>query len=132
MGWDHLRVHEADPVTWTPTERVDAVICNHSLTSIDQWQAMLDHVRTWLRPGGLLAVADFGVSTREMDASLEDHAPLTRRFWTAWLARDGINLDPRMLPALRSGFTQQLLIQDQAWVSWVPVKAPWFRFIGRR
>ncbi|MGF1595703.1 MAG: class I SAM-dependent methyltransferase [Acidimicrobiales bacterium] len=57
LAEDHgvtIELIEADATTWQPSEPVDLVLISYLQLPPEGRAAVLDHARTWLRPGGTL------------------------------------------------------------------------------
>jgi S-adenosylmethionine-diacylgycerolhomoserine-N-methlytransferase len=131
QGWRHLRTHHADATTWRPSAPVDAVICSFSLTMIPAWWRAVDHAVTMLRPGGFLAVVDFTVSGAHPEAGLAVRPAWMRMLWPTWFAHDGVRLSPDHLPYLRGRLQQDWLVEGLHRLPWMPLRVPWYGWIGR-
>jgi len=128
-----LHAIEADATTWQPEQPVDAVILSYALTMIPDWRAALANAVAMLKPGGALGVVDFHVSSSRAEAGCAQHGILTRTFWPAWFAHDGVHLDARHLPALRRLLPSHAAVEARAPVPYLPlVRVPYYRFIGRK
>ena len=132
LGWDHLRIHEADACTWRPEAPVDAVICSFSLTMIPDWFRAIDNAVAMLRPGGFLAVVDFQVSRARPEATRVRHPGWMRILWPAWFAHDGVHPNPDHLPYLSHKLTPEMVHEGYTRMPWMPIRTPYYRFIGRR
>ena len=77
-GWGHVELVHADAEQMSLGERFDGILCAYSLSMIPGWQAVLDRAREHLRPGGRLAIVDFG--------DFDGWGPLGRlaRAWLRW------------------------------------------------
>lgn len=128
-----LRVVEADATAWQPAQPVDAVILSYALTMIPDWRGALANALAMLKPGGALAVVDFYVSAARVRAGGVAHGALTRRFWPAWFAHDGVRLDARHLPTLQQMLPDHQLVEARAPLPYLPLaRVPYYRFIGRK
>ncbi|GAA0724893.1 class I SAM-dependent methyltransferase [Dokdonella soli] len=125
---------EADATTWQPAQPVDAVILSYALTMIPDWRRAIANAIAMLKPGGVLGVVDFYVSpaSREAGDGVR-HGALTRRFWPAWFAHDGVRLDAGHLPALRTMLPQSEVVEARSPVPYLPLaRVPYYRFVGRK
>lgn len=128
-----LRAVLADATTWQPEQPVDAVILSYALTMIPDWRAAIANALAMLKPGGVLGVVDFYVSPAHAAAGGVRHGALTRGFWPAWFAHDGVRLDAAHLPALRCGLPLHRVVEARAPVPYLPLaRVPYYRFIGRK
>jgi S-adenosylmethionine-diacylgycerolhomoserine-N-methlytransferase len=129
-----LRTVEADATTWQPDEPVDAVILSYALTMIPDWRSAIGNAIAMLKPGGVLGVVDFYVSPASHTVTdCVRHSALTRRFWPAWFAHDGVRLDERHLPWLRRMLPDHDVVEARAHVPYLPLgRVPYYRFLGRK
>lgn len=128
-----LRTVEADATMWQPEAVVDAVILSYALTMIPDWRAAIANAIAMLKPGGVLGVVDFHVSRDARDPSSVQHGWLTRRFWPAWFAHDGVRLNAEHLPMLRQALPDCAVVEARASVPYLPLaRVPYYRFIGRK
>jgi S-adenosylmethionine-diacylgycerolhomoserine-N-methlytransferase len=129
-----LRAIEADATTYRPAQPVDAVILSYALTMIPDWRRAVINAIAMLKPGGVLGVVDFYVSPAPRDAtSIVQHGALTRRFWPAWFAHDGVRLNAQHLPTLRRLLPDHEVVEARAPVPYLPLgRVPYYRFVGRK
>lgn len=128
-----LHAIEADATTWQPAQPVNAVILSYALTMIPDWRAAIANAIAMLKPGGSLAVVDFYVSPARSDAGCVQHDALTRRFWPAWFAHDGVRPNADHLPTLRALLPEHALVEARAPVPYLPLaRVPYYRFVGRK
>ncbi len=128
-----LHAIEADATTWQPAQPVDAVILSYALTMIPDWRAAIENAIAMLKPGGVLGVVDFHVSPSRGTAGGAHHNALTRRFWPAWFAHDGVRLDADHLPALRQLLPRHGVIEARAPLPYLPLaRVPYYRFVGHK
>jgi S-adenosylmethionine-diacylgycerolhomoserine-N-methlytransferase len=128
-----LRTVEADATTWQPQDAVDAVILSYALTMIPDWRATIANAIAMLKPGGVLGVVDFYVSRDARDPSSAHHGVLTRRFWPAWFAHDGVRLNAEHLPMLWQALPDHDVVEARASVPYLPLgRVPYYRFVGRK
>lgn len=126
-----MRVIEADATTYRPAQPVDAVILSYALTMIPDWSAAMMNAIAILKPGGVLGVVDFYVSPLRSTAAGVHHGALTRHFWPAWFAHDGVRLNAQHLPALRRLLPQHEVVEARAPVPYLPLaRVPYYRFVG--
>jgi S-adenosylmethionine-diacylgycerolhomoserine-N-methlytransferase len=132
-GHPQVRMIEADATSYRPDALVDCVYFSYSLTMIPDWRAALDNALAMLKPGGVLGVVDFYVSSQRPAAGLARHNALTRAFWPRWFDHDGVRLDPQHLVELRERLPQHELIESRAAVPYLPVaRVPYYLFIGHK
>jgi S-adenosylmethionine-diacylgycerolhomoserine-N-methlytransferase len=127
-----LRVVEADATIYRPAAQVDAVILSYALTMMPDWRGVLVNAIAMLKPGGLLAVVDFYVSRARTDTARARHGFITRTFWPAWFAHDGVRLDAEHLPTLGASLPSNSIVESRASVPFLPLaRVPYYRFVGR-
>lgn len=129
-----LRAIEADATTYQPAQPVDVVILSYALTMIPDWRGAISNAIAMLKPGGVLGAVDFYVSPAARDAAdCAQHGALTRRFWPAWFAHDGVYLNAQHLPTLRRLLPDNEIFEARASVPYLPLgRVPYYRFIGRK
>lgn len=131
---DNTQVHliEADATRYRPAHRVDAVYCAYSLTMIPDWQSAIDNALAMLKPGGILGVVDFYVSSANPPADQVTHSALGRWFWPRWFGHDGVHPNPAHLATLRERLPDHQLTESLAPVPYLPgLRVPYYRFLGR-
>jgi len=127
-----LRVIEADATTYRPVRLVDAVYFSYALTMIPDWRAAVENAVSMLKPGGVLGVVDFHVSAAQPDVGCVRHGAITRHFWPAWFAHDGVRLNVQHLPTLRRMVPDHEFVEARAAVPFVPLgRVPYYVFVGR-
>jgi len=132
-GMDQVHISEADACTWRPAEPVDAVYFSYALTMIPDWAAAMDNAIAMLKPGGVLGVVDFYVSSAAPPAGLARHSAVTRAFWPRWFSHDGVRPTPEHLLRLRELLPDHDLVEAMAAVPYLPLlRVPYYRFVGRR
>lgn len=133
-GWKNVHVVNADVTTYEPPQgQVDVVTFSYSLTMIPNWYAAIRHAAELLRPGGVLGVVDFYVSSRHPEAGMRRHGWWTRTFWPWWFAFDHVHVGPNQLAALVQSFERIRLDERYGVVPYVPLgRVPHFLYIGRR
>src|SRR4051812_34919928 len=128
-----LRIVEADATTYRPARLVDCVYFSYALTMIPDWRGAIDNALAMLKPGGLLGVVDFHVSEAEPAPGCVKHDAITRRFWPAWFAHDGVRLNAEHVPTLRRCVPEHELVEARAKVPFLPVgRVPYYVFVGRK
>ncbi len=127
-----LRVVEADATTYRPAQPVDCVYFSYALTMIADWRAAIENAIAMLKPGGVLGVVDFHVSSSRPQAGCVRHGALTRAFWPRWFAHDGVRLDAEHLPTLRRLLPDHRFTEARARVPFLPFgRVPYYVFVGR-
>lgn len=128
----NVHVAEADATTWRPEQPADIVYFSYSLTMIPAWWLAVDNALAMLKPGGLLGVVDFHARSRSAPKPLWRDAGVSRRFWPAWLAHDGVHPNPDHLPYLESRAQTVLREERLARAAFFPgLQVPHYLFIGR-
>jgi S-adenosylmethionine-diacylgycerolhomoserine-N-methlytransferase len=128
-----LRVVEADATTYEPDEPVDAVYFSYALTMIPDWRAVMINAIAMLKPGGVLGVVDFYVSSARAASGLVQHSTLTRAFWPAWFRHDGVRVSSQHFPELRRLLPEHSFIEARAKVPYLPLgRVPYYVFVGRK
>jgi S-adenosylmethionine-diacylgycerolhomoserine-N-methlytransferase len=127
-----MTVVHADAAHWQPERAVDVVVLSYALSMMPTWRDVIERARGMLRSGGILAAVDFHVSTAATLPPRVRHGWLTRRFWPAWFAHDGVRLDPQRLDALCETFPDHALVEARGAVPYLPLlTVPYYRFLGR-
>jgi S-adenosylmethionine-diacylgycerolhomoserine-N-methlytransferase len=127
-----MRVIEADATTYRPAQAVDCVYFSYALTMMPNWQAAIANAISMLKPGGVLGVVDFHVSSATPDKGCVRHGVIARTFWPAWFGHDGVRLDPRHLVALRRTVPDHDFVESRAAVPFFPsARVPYYVFVGR-
>ena len=133
MRVPQLRVVEADATTYQPSEPVDCVYFSYALTMIPDWRMAMRNAIEMLKPGGVLGVVDFYVSTVRPDIGCVQHDAITRHFWPTWFRHDGVRLDAQHLIELRRKLPEHELIEARAAVPYLPFgRVPYYVFVGRK
>ena len=128
-----LRIVHADATRYHPCSPVDVAYFSYSLTMIPDWRTGLANALSMLKPGGLLGVVDFHVSSARPDTGCERHSAWTRRFWPAWFRHDGVRIDARHLSALRTLLPAHEFSEHRARVPYLPLlRVPYYVFVGRK
>jgi len=126
-------VVHADATQWMPPVPVDCVYFSYALTMMPDWHAALENAFSMLKPGGVIGVVDFYVSTAGPTSGLVRHSALTRWLWPRWFAHDGVRLDAAPLLHLVSHCETLQLRELRAPLPYLPgLRAPYFIFIGRK
>ena len=132
-GWSNVEAARADVTTWRPASgAADAVTLSYALTMIPDWFRAVDNAWAMLRPGGVIGVADFYVSRRHPAAGHARHGWAPRTLWPIWFGADGVHLSPDHLPALEWRFETLGLVEGRARLPYLPFRAPYYRFVGRK
>ena len=132
-AWPNVRAVRADATEWTlPPGSVDAVTLCYALTMIPDWFLAVDNAWEMLRPGGVIGVADFYVSRKHPAAGRARHGRAARTLWPAWFALDNVHLSPDHLPLVQRRFETVRLDEGRARLPYLPLRAPYYTFIGRK
>lgn len=133
VGMHNVRLTQADASTYRPPQPVDCVYFSYAITMIPDWYRAIDNAVAMLRPGGILGVVDFYVSSAQSQPGLSQHGWLTRTLWPAWFRHDGVNLSSDHLHCLQSRLDTMHLTESRAALPYVPLlKAPYYVFVGRK
>ena len=131
--WPNVEAARADVTAWRPaTGHADAVTLSYALTMIPDWFRAVDNAWAMLRPGGVIGVVDFYVSRRHPAAGHARHGWTPRTLWPIWFGADGVRLSPDHLPALEWRFETLGLVEDRTRLPYLPLRAPYYRFVGRK
>jgi trans-aconitate 2-methyltransferase len=123
-----LRWVTADLARWEPDEAVDVVYSNAALHWLDDHEQVMPRIRSWLRPGGVLALQmpdNWAASTHTIPAEVLDRAGWPVAACRA-LLRDRLAsperyahwLAPGTLDIWRTTYYQRLTGEDPVW-QWV-------------
>jgi S-adenosylmethionine-diacylgycerolhomoserine-N-methlytransferase len=131
--WANVTLIHGDATTLPMGDgTADVVTFSYSLTMIPEWKAALAEAARVLKPGGVIGVADFYVSTQQ-PSSLAHHGVLTRAFWPRWFGQRHVRLNPEHLPALVESFEPLRIVETRAPVPYLPIgRVPVYRFIGQK
>ena len=77
-------------------------------------------------------VADFYVARKHPTDGRARHDWATRTLWPAWFACHDVHLSPDHLPLLQSRFKTVRLVEGRARLRYLPFRAPYYTFIGRK
>jgi S-adenosylmethionine-diacylgycerolhomoserine-N-methlytransferase len=132
-GWRNVETALADVTTYQPEGgAVDAITFSYSLTMIPDWVRALEQAWALLKPGGILGVADFYVSRKWPATGMAKHTTFQRAFWPWWFGMDNVYPSPDHLPWLQSHFVQEKLMEGMGNVPYMPFRAPYYVFVGRK
>lgn len=132
-GWTNAGTLCAD-ATQVPLAdaSLDLVTFTYSLTMIPDWFAAIDEAHRLLKPGGVIGVVDFYVSRKYPSEGRRRHSYFKRNFWPYWFNHDNVHPSPDHLPMLERRFEAELVEEDYGKLPWMPVRAPYYRLIGRK
>ena len=129
----NVELVEGDVTRYQPAEPVDCVFFSYSLTMIDDWRSALSNAVSMLKPGGMLGVVDFYVSSPRPRSGYVRHAGWERWLWRRWFAHDGVRLSPEHLEALADAMPDNLRLEQQGALPYIPaLKVPYYIFIGHK
>jgi S-adenosylmethionine-diacylgycerolhomoserine-N-methlytransferase len=133
-GWRHVTVLEADAANVDlPEGGADVVTLCYSLTMMPNWRGSIARARALLKPGGLVGVVDFHVSTPDAAPPRRRHGPFTRRFWPWYFGRSHVHPDPAHLATLARDFAPLWIDERMMSLPYVPgSRVPYYLFIGQR
>jgi S-adenosylmethionine-diacylgycerolhomoserine-N-methlytransferase len=132
-GMHNVRLTQADATTYRPTEQADCVYFSYAITMIPDWYRAIGNAMAMLKPGGILGVVDFYVSSALPQPGTSRHGWFTRAFWPAWFRHDGVNLSSDHLHSLQTRLETLHLTENRAALPYVPLlKAPYYVFVGRK
>jgi S-adenosylmethionine-diacylgycerolhomoserine-N-methlytransferase len=130
-GWSNVHIVHADASQYLPDAPVDIVLCSYVLTMMPRWFAVIDRAREMLRPGGVIAVADFYVSAQDPDPQLARHRAWQRWFWPACFGWHHVYLNQDHLPYLRHRFATRYLRETTGRMPFMAgLRAPYYVFLG--
>ena len=127
------RAIQADAAHYQPEWPVDRVYFSYSLTMMPDWRAAIENAVRMLKPGGLLGVVDFYVSSNRPEPGFVRHSLLARRFWPRWFAHSGVHPSADHLPALREHTRLVHCSEHLARIPYLPgLKVPYYLYVGRK
>ncbi len=131
-AYGNVELVEGDVTRYRPAEPVDCVFFSYSLTMIDDWRAALLNALSMLKPGGVLGIVDFYVSSAAPGPGRIRHKAWERWLWRRWFGHDGVHLSPEHLEALTSAMPDHLCLERHGALPYMPgLKVPYYLFIGR-
>lgn len=130
--WTTVTCHQGDATRWLPPQPADVVVLSYALTMMPTWEAVVAHACAMLRPGGRLALVDFHLSASEQRAGRAYHSTTRRWFWRRWFAHDGVHLGHARLDAVMAATEPIELVEDEVRLPWLPLRVPYYRYIGRK
>ena len=132
-GWSNVDTALADVTTYQPPAGpVDVITFSYSLSMIPDWYKALGQAWALLKPGGQIGVVDFYISRKYPGPGMARHSALQRWFWPSWFGLDNVWPSPDHLPWLQGHFRQVKLIEGLGKVPYMPVRAPYYVFVGRK
>ncbi|KAG0056251.1 hypothetical protein BGZ83_005806 [Gryganskiella cystojenkinii] len=145
FGWTNVVVICDDalglnyPGMVDPLGKIDVVTMSYSLSMMDNYYAVVDHVHKLLRPRtGIIGVADFYASTNVQKASVHGVEGyqcnwFTRNFWQIWFAFDHVHLHASRREYLEYRFDVKKTINGRnQFVIPLVVQIPYYVWIGER
>ena len=132
-GWTNVQTVAADATTYEPEGGpMDVATFSYSLTMIPNWFAALERAYAALKPGGMIGVVDFYISRKWPAPGMRRHSNWRRFFWPTWFGHDNVFPSPDHLPWLQSRFQTVKLTEGLGKVPYLPLKAPYYVFLGRK
>lgn len=132
-GWANVNTAVADVTTYQPEGGpVDAVTFSYSLTMIPDWFRAMEQAWALLKPGGQIGVVDFYISRKYPGPGMVQHSAFQRFFWPSWFGMDNVWPSPDHIPWLQAHFHQVKLVEGLGSMPYMPFKAPYYIFIGRK
>lgn len=131
----NINIIEADAASYCPDTPVDRVYFSYALTMIPDWKKAVDNAIAMLKPGGLIGVVDFYISGAGPGSGSHraQHGCISRRFWQAWFAHDGVHLTPEHLQYLRTVTDTICLEESHGKVPYLPfMQAPYYIYVGQK
>ena len=132
-GWANVRTVLADATAFEPEDGpMDVVTFSYSLSMIPSWFLALERAYAALKPGGMIGVVDFYISRKWPAAGMRRHSNFQRFIWPTWFGHDNVFPSPDHLPWLQSRFQTMKLVEGLGTVPYLPLKAPYYVFLGRK
>ncbi|MBD8526249.1 class I SAM-dependent methyltransferase [Pseudoxanthomonas sp. CAU 1598] len=128
----NVRLIEGDAVTWQPDQPVDLVLMSYSLSMMPAPDLVVANAMRMLRPGGLLAVVDFYLSSAKAEPGRAQHSLAERLFWSRWFAHDGVVLGAERLALVQDACRESVLSERRHRLPYLPLlRVPYFLFRGQ-
>ena len=132
-GWKNVDTALADVTTYAPDYgQADAITFSYSLTMIPDWVRALEQAWALLKPGGVIGIVDFYVARKWPADGMAKHTAFQRAFWPWWFGMDNVYPSPDHIPWLQSRFQQEKLAEGLGKVPYMPFRAPYYVFVGRK
>lgn len=124
--WHNVEIVHGDASKFEPfVGKASVVTVSYALTMIPDWVQTVKQAQKLLKPEGYFGAVDFYVA--------ESHSFVTRKFWPAWFAWDGVKLNPHHLAYLKASFSLKEKIESRHHLPYVPLgKVPYYWFIGQK
>ncbi|KAF9437924.1 hypothetical protein BGZ76_010555 [Entomortierella beljakovae] len=145
IGWNNVVVLCEDalasnfPGIGDPKGKVDVVTMSYSLSMMDNYYAVIDHVHSLLEPkSGIIGVADFYASgnvTKANPQGVEGYQCnwLTRNFWQIWFSFDHVHLHASRREYLEYRFDVKKTINGRnQFVLPLIVQIPYYIWVGQK
>lgn len=114
-------------------QKVDLITFSYSLTMIPDWFSAIDKAIKLLKPGGILAVADFHIPTQEPDNTTQVQKFFANCFWPSWFSWDGVHFSRDHVKYLKTHFDVVFYEQDVHELPYLPFsQVPYYLLIGRK
>ncbi|KAF9113872.1 hypothetical protein BGX27_000628 [Mortierella sp. AM989] len=145
IGWTNVFVICEDalgsnfPGMDNPKGKIDVVTMSYSLSMMDNYYAVVDHVHSLLEPkAGILGVSDFYASgnvTKASSYGIEGYQCnwLTRNFWQIWFSFDHVHLHASRREYLEYRFDVKKAIngRNQFVIPFI-VQIPYYIWVGQK
>ncbi|KAF9204708.1 hypothetical protein BGZ49_004978 [Haplosporangium sp. Z 27] len=145
IGWNNVVVLCEDalgsnfPGLDNPKGKIDVVTMSYSLSMMDNYYAVVDHVHSLLEPkAGILGVSDFYASGNHTKASsygIEGYQCnwLTRNFWQIWFSFDHVHLHSSRRDYLEYRFDVKKAINGRnQFIIPLVVQIPYYIWVGQK
>jgi S-adenosylmethionine-diacylgycerolhomoserine-N-methlytransferase len=132
--WHKASTVLADATSYEPSDGpVDVITFSYSLSMIPEWQRAVDRAHAILKPGGMIGIADFYISSPSPPPERHKHSRFQRSFWPRWFGWDHVFLSPEYLPYLQNRFQIVRLEERLGRVPYLfGLRAPYYIFLGRK
>jgi S-adenosylmethionine-diacylgycerolhomoserine-N-methlytransferase len=114
-------------------QKVDLITFSYSLTMIPDWFLVIDKAIKLLKPGGILAVADFHIPTEDVDKTTKLQKFFANHFWPSWFSWDGVHFSRDHVNYLKTHLDVVFYEQDVHELPYLPFsQVPYYLLIGRK
>ncbi|KAI1298971.1 hypothetical protein EDD11_006593 [Mortierella claussenii] len=145
IGWNNVIVLCEDalgsnfPGMGDPNGKIDVVTMSYSLSMMDNYYAVIDHIHSLLEPkAGILGVSDFYASgnvTKPSSYGVENYQCnwLTRNFWQIWFSFDHVHLHASRREYLEHRFDVKKVINGRNhFIIPFVVQIPYYIWVGQK
>ena len=112
-----------------PEEEVGLITVSYSLTMIENYYPVIDHLQDMLCEDGLIGVVDFYTPNKRSDY-YRQLGWLSRWFWRIWFEFDNVYLSPGRREYLEHKFGRLKQVSRKNWV--ICVQIPYYVFLGTK